>query len=199
MAEPIDFYYDFGSPAAYLAWTQLANVCAEFDCEVSYRPMLLGAVFKATGNETPVNVKAKADWIMQDFARFAARYDVPFNLNPHFIINSMAMMRGAIWAMQEGCLERYNEAMFRATWIDGRNTGELVEITAVVADAGLDAAAMTKAIQTQEVKDGLKSITEEAVARGVFGAPTFFVNGIMHFGQDRLDFVREALNKSSGR
>ena len=89
--------------------------------------------------------------------------------------------------------------MFRATWIDGRNTGELVEITAVVADAVLVAAALSKAIKTQELKDVLKSLTEEAVARGVFGAPTFFVNGIMHFGQDRLDFVREALEDTPGQ
>lgn len=196
MAEPIDFYYDFGSPAAYLAWTQLPDLCAQSGREINYRPMLLGAVLKATGNDTPMNVKAKGDWILKDFARFAARYGVPFNLNPHFIINSMTMMRGAVWAIQEGCLERYNEAMFRATWVDGRNTGDLEEISAIVTDAGLGAAAMTKAIQTQAVKDGLRSVTEEAVSRGVFGAPTFFVHGTMHFGQDRLDFVREALDSS---
>ena len=193
MKEPVDFYYDFGSPAAYLGWTQIPDLCAKFGREINYRPMLLGAVFKATGNETPVNVKAKGDWMFKDLARFAARYGAPFQLNPYFIINTLAIMRGAIWAMREGCIEPYNEAMFRATWVDGRNTGDPAEITAVVKEAGLDADAMSRAIQTQDVKDGLKSITEEAVARGVFGAPTFFVDGTMHFGQDRLDFVREAL------
>ena len=195
MAEPIDFYYDFGSPAANLAWTQLPSVCAEFGCEINYRPMLLGAVMKATGNDTPMNVKAKGDWILKDFARC----EVPFNVNPHFIISSMSMMRGAIWAMQEGCLERYNEAMFRATWVDGRNTEDLEEISAIVTEADLDAAAMAKAVQTQEIKDGLRLVSEEAVARGVFAAPTFFVNGVMHFGQDRLDFVREALEDTPGQ
>ena len=197
MNQSIDFYYDFGSPAAYLAWTQLPGLCAEFSCAVSYHPMLLGAVMKATGNDTPMNVKAKGEWILKDFARFAARYRVPFNVNPHFIINSMTMMRGAIWAMQEGHLERFNEAMFRATWVDGRNTGDLDEISAIVADVGLDADAMAKAVQVQEIKNDLRSASEEAVARGVFGAPTFFVNSIMHFGQDRIDFVREALDDAS--
>ena len=94
MSESIDFYYDFGSPAAYLAWTQLPKLCAQYGHEIDYRPMLLGGVMKATGNDTPMAVKAKGDWIMKDFARFAMRYGVPFNFNPHFIINSMAMMRG---------------------------------------------------------------------------------------------------------
>ena len=193
MNEPVEFYYDFGSPAAYLGWTQISALCAEFGRELTYRPMLLGGVFKGTGNDTPVRVEAKTDWMMKDLARFAARYGVPFNLNPYFIINSMTMMRGAIWAMREGCLEPYNDAMFRATWVDRRNTGDLQEICAIASEAGLDATAMAEAIQTQEIKDGLKSATEEAVARGVFGAPTFFVDDTMHFGQDRLDFVREAL------
>jgi 2-hydroxychromene-2-carboxylate isomerase len=193
MSKTVDFYYDFGSPAAYLAWTQMPALCAAAGAALNWRPMLLGGVFKATGNDTPMRVKAKGEWIMKDFARFAGRYGVALNMNPHFIINTLATMRGAVWALRDGCIEPYNRALYTATWVDGRNTGDAYEIAAIVAEAGLDAASMAQAIQTPEIKQGLIAITDEAVARGVFGAPTMFIGDEMHFGQDRLDWVRRAL------
>jgi 2-hydroxychromene-2-carboxylate isomerase len=193
MPGSVDFYYDYGSPAAYLAWTQIPALCAEQGAALNYRPMLLGGVFKATGNDTPVRVEAKGRWIMQDFTRHARKYGVPFAMNPHFIINTLNAMRGAVWAEEAGCLEPYNEALYRATWVDGRDTGNVDEIAAIVSEVGLDAAAMADAIQTPEIKQGLIARTEAAVARGVFGAPTMFVGDEMHFGQDRLDWVRDAL------
>lgn len=193
MSMQVEFYYDYGSPTAYLAWTQLPAICARHGASIVYEPMLLGGVFKAIGSNTPVAIKPKGEWMFKDLARYAARYGVPFAMNPHFIINTLATMRGAIWAKREGEIEPYNKAMFEAVWVAGRDMGDPDEIAAVVGEAGLDATAMAEAIQDPEIKQGLIDATEAAVARGVFGAPTMFVNGEMHFGQDRLDWVEVAL------
>ena len=193
MSKTVDFYYDFGSPAAYLAWTQLPAMCERHGAEINYRPMLLGGLFKAVGNNTPIAVKAKGAWMMEDIPRFAKRYGVPYAMNPHFILNTLTIMRGAVWAQATGVIEPYNKAMYEAVWVNGRNMADVEEIIAVTSEAGLDAAAMGEAIQQPEIKQSLISNTEEAAERGVFGAPTMFVGGVMHFGQDRLDWVEEAL------
>ena len=193
MSKTVDFYYDFGSPAAYLAWTQLPGMCERHGAEINYRPMLLGGLFKAVGNNTPIAVKAKGAWMMDDIPRFAKRYGVPYAMNPHFILNTLTIMRGAVWAQSTGVIEPYNKAMYEAVWVNGRNMADVEEIIAVTSEAGLDAAAMGEAIQQPEIKQDLISNTQEAAERGVFGAPTMFVGGVMHFGQDRLDWVEEAL------
>lgn len=193
MSKQVDFYYDFGSPAAYLAWTQLPAICEKHGATLNYEPMLLGGLFQATGNATPVNVKPKGEWMFVDLKRFADRYGVPFNMNPYFILNTLALMRGAVWAKREGHVEPYNEAMYRAVWVDGRNMEDPQEIAAVVTGAGLDAKAMGEAIQQPDIKQALIAATQQAQERGAFGAPTMFVGGQMHFGQDRLDWVDEAL------
>lgn len=193
MSKQVEFYYDYGSPTTYLAWTQLPAICERYGAELIYRPMLLGGVFKATGNATPVQIKAKGAWMFADIARHAAHYGVPFEMNPHFIINTLAIMRGAIWAQAAGCLEDYNGAMFEAVWVNQRNLAEPAEISAVMADCGLDAEAMREAIQQPDIKTALIEATEAAVARGVFGAPTMFVGAEMHFGQDRLEWVARTL------
>ncbi len=193
MNSQIDFYYDFGSPAAYLAWTQLPRLCAETGAELVLKPILLGGLFKATGNQTPVAIEAKGQWMFADMERFAARYGVPYAMNPHFIINTLPLMRGAMWAKGQGCLKPYNTAMFEAVWVDQKNMNDPVVIMSVLADAGIDAQEVADAIQTPDVKQALIDDTAEAVDRGAFGVPTMFVGGVMHFGQDRLDWVREAL------
>jgi len=195
MSKNVDFYYDFGSPAAYLAWTQLPAMCERHGAEITYKPMLLGGLFKAVGNNTPIAVKPKGEWMMGDIARFAARYGVPFHMNPYFIINTLTIMRGAVWAVSAGVVEPYNKAMYEAVWTNGRNMADIDEIIAVTSEAGLDAAAMGEAVQNPEIKQALIANTEEAAERGAFGAPTMFVGGEMHFGQDRLDWVEEALTR----
>lgn len=192
----VDFYFDFGSPAAYLAWTQLPALCAQADARLNCRPMLLGGVFKATGNHSPAQIPTKSTYIRQDFARFADRYGVPLNYNPHFPVNTLQLMRGAV-AMQdldEGAhFDAYCRAIFEAMWVSGQNLGEAAVVGAVLNEAGFDAEALLARITDAQVKQRLIALTEDAVARGVFGAPTFFVGEAMFWGQDRLDFVREAL------
>jgi 2-hydroxychromene-2-carboxylate isomerase len=192
----IEFFFDYGSPTAYLAYTQLPGIAQRTGAKIVYRPMLLGGVFKATGNHSPVTIAAKGAWIAKDLLRFAARYGVPFAHNPYFPINTLHLMRGAVAADSEGRLVPYSDAIYRAMWADKRNMEDPIVIGGVLRDAGFDPAAMMAAIGTAEVKDRLRQNTEEAIARGVFGAPTCFVGEAMFFGQDRLDFVEEEVRRA---
>ncbi|SVB37726.1 uncharacterized protein METZ01_LOCUS190580 [marine metagenome] len=195
MTKTVEFFYDFGSPTVYLAATQLPAIAAAVGATIDWRPMLLGGVFKSTGNQSPVVVPAKAAYMNNDLKRFAKRYGVPFRFNPHFPINTLALMRGAV-AYQDDVVvsSTYRDAIFRAIWVEARNLNEPDVIGQVLSDAGLDPAELMNRIGQQTVKDQLIANTEEAVNRGVFGAPTFFVGEQMFFGQDRLDFVAEALS-----
>jgi 2-hydroxychromene-2-carboxylate isomerase len=191
----LEFFFDFGSPTAYLAYTQLPKIARECGAEILWRPMLLGGVFKATGNQSPVLVKAKGAWMFGDMERWARRYGVKLEKNPFFIINTLTLMRGAagLQMRQPDLFLRYVDAMFHAMWVEPCNLGDPAVVAATLQKAGFDVAAFTAMVGDPEVKAKLIALTEEAVARGVFGAPTMFVGSEMFFGQDRLDFVREAL------
>ncbi len=193
MSKQVEFYYDYGSPAAYLAWTQLPTICERNAAALVYRPVLLGGIFKATGNSTPVSIEPKGAWMFDDLSRFASRYDVAFNMNPHFIINTLAIMRGATWALEAGRIGAYNTAMFEAVWVNGRNMSEPDQIRTALNEAGFDAEDVFMATQDPRIKTALINATNAAVKRGVFGVPTMFAADQMHFGQDRLDWVEQAL------
>ncbi len=198
-AKAVEFFFDFGSPTAYLAWTQLPAICAAAGATLVYKPMLLGGVFQATGNASPVTVPAKGRYMLTDLARHAHRYGVPLRFNPHFPVNTLTLMRGAIGLqMREPArFDEYAAAMFRAMWVDARNMGDAAVFAEVLTQAGFDAGAVAALAGDPAVKDALKANTEEAVRRGAFGAPTMFVGEQMFFGQDRLDFVKEALRDPS--
>ncbi|MWV14618.1 2-hydroxychromene-2-carboxylate isomerase [Pseudomonas sp. L-22-4S-12] len=195
MSKSVEFYFDFGSPTTYLAWTQLPAICAAADAELVYKPMLLGGVFQATKNASPITIPSKGRFMIQDLQRFARRYQVPMQFNPHFPINTLGLMRGAV-AVQLRMPERFDaylSAIFKAMWGDALNLGDPAVLGTVLAKAGFDAQQLLALTSEQEVKDQLKATTEEAVKRGVFGAPSMFVGNELFFGQDRLDFVAEAL------
>ena len=124
---------------------------------------------------------------------WAKHYGVPFQRNPFFPVNTLALMRGAAAAQLDGVFEQYHPAMYKAMWVDGRNLNDMKEVAAVLTEAGLDARKFGQRIQEQDVKDRLKETTDNAVARGAFGAPTCFVDDMMFFGNDRLPFVEMAL------
>ena len=130
----------------------------------------------------------------QDLPRFAKRYGVQLAFNPHFPINTVTLMRGAVWAQDQGILEKYCKAMFQAMWVDQINMGDIEEMVKVLKSIDIDPEQFQAAVSDQAVKDKLRTITEEAVAKGAFGAPTMYVGEEMFFGQDRLDFVEEALS-----
>ena len=195
MTRSVEFFFDFGSPASYLAHTQLPMLAAQCDAQIDWRPMLLGGVFKATGNSSPASVPAKGRWMFGDLARWAKRYGVSFVHNPHFPVNTLTLMRIAtgLQMARPADFARYTESMFGAMWRDACNLGDPAQLSAALVRAGLDADATLALAAQSDVKARLIEATEEAVARGVFGAPSFIVGDQLFFGQDRLDFVREAL------
>ncbi|MGE8296788.1 MAG: 2-hydroxychromene-2-carboxylate isomerase [Pseudomonas sp.] len=195
MSKTVEFFFDLGSPASYLACTQLPALCRECSAELIYRPMLLGGVFQATGNASPAMIPAKGRYMIRDLARFAERYGVPMRFNPHFPINTLSLMRLLV-AVQLHQPERFADALqalFQAIWVEGLNMGDPLKVAGVLEAAGFDAAVLQQQIAEPAVKEMLRATTEEAVKRGAFGAPTCFVGDEMFFGQDRLDFVRDAL------
>jgi 2-hydroxychromene-2-carboxylate isomerase len=195
MSKSVEFWFDFGSPASYLAYTQITKLCDEARAALVWRPMLLGGVFQATGNHSPVTIPAKGEYTFVDFDRFAKRYGVSLNRNPHFPINTLMLMRGAV-GLQMREPERflpYVDTIFRAIWVDAKNLNDPATVGATLQAAGFDPAKLLALTQDAEVKDRLKAVTQEAIDRGVFGAPTMFVGEAMFWGQDRLDFVKEAL------
>jgi len=194
MAKQLEFWFDFGSPYSYLAYKALPGIAAAHDAQIVWRPMLLGGVFKATGNHSPAETPAKGKWMQQDLKRWAAHYGAAFEHNPYFPVNTLTLMRGAVGMQTQGPLfHKYMDAMFHAMWAEARNLGAQDELVAVLRQAGIDVELFQSLISDPAVKEQLKKNTEEAVARGVFGAPTFFVGDEMFWGQDRLSFVAEAL------
>ncbi|WP_295135081.1 2-hydroxychromene-2-carboxylate isomerase [uncultured Reyranella sp.] len=195
MARTLEFYFDYGSPYSYLADTQVEAIAQRAGATLVRKPMLLGGVFKATGNHSPAELPQKSAWSGFDMPMWGRHYGVPFQRNPFFPVNTLALMRGAAAAQIDGTFERYHPAVFKAMWVEGRNLNDMNEVAAVLTAAGLDAAKFGARIQDQDVKDRLKATTDEAVARGVFGAPTCFVDKMMFFGNDRLPFVELALKE----
>ncbi len=191
----LEFFYDYGSPYSYLADTQLAGLRERTGCEIAYRPMLLGGVFKATGNQSPAlePIEAKRNYGAADMRRWIDLLGVPFQTNPNFPINTLLLMRTTHAAVATGVFDAFHEAVYPAFWAEGRNLGEPGEIAAVCATAGIDGEKLLAMAAEQPAKDALRATTEEAVARGVFGAPSLFVGDALFFGQDRLPFVERAL------
>ncbi|MFJ2691893.1 2-hydroxychromene-2-carboxylate isomerase [Pseudomonas sp. NPDC087336] len=195
MSKTVEFYFDLGSPATYLAYTQLPKICEQTDSQLIYVPILLGGVFKATGNASPATIPAKGRYMFIDLDRYARRYGVPLKINPHFPINTLLLMR-AVTGMQMRHPERFAafiDCLFKALWIEGRNLNDPATVGAVLSENSFDPQEILALTVDEDVKNELKETTEKAVQRGVFGAPSMFVGDQLYFGQDRLDFVIEAL------
>ncbi|MGF6286023.1 2-hydroxychromene-2-carboxylate isomerase [Pseudomonas silensiensis] len=196
MSKTVEFYFDLGSPATYLAYTQLPKICEQTDSQLIYIPILLGGVFKATGNASPATIPAKGRYMFQDLDRYAKRYGVPLKFNPQFPINTLMLMR-AVTGMQlrhPGRFQAFIDCLFHALWVQGRSLDDLATVASVLTQNGFDPNEVLALTADEEVKTTLKDNTEKAVQRGVFGAPSMFVDNQLFFGQDRLDFVLEALS-----
>ena len=194
----VEFIFDFGSPNAYLAAQVLPAIAARHGAAVRLTPCLLGGIFKATGNQSPAQafaaIKGKLAYEMLELRRFVARHGlVRFRMNPHFPVNTLMIMRGLIAAEMAGVAEPYCRAVLAAMWEDGEKMDDPAVVHRVLDAAGLDGAAIIARTQDGAVKERLVANTENAVARGVFGIPTFFVGTEMFFGKDRLGQVEEEL------
>jgi 2-hydroxychromene-2-carboxylate isomerase len=191
----LEFFFDYGSPYSYLANSQITGLRVRTQCEVVYRPMLLGGVFKATGNSSPAeeSVVSKLKYQSVEMQRWVDYYDVPFASNPFFPVNTIQIMRAAHAAQQMGVFEEFHTAIFGAMWERERNLGDPQIIVQELEDSGLDGQSLVSRAASPEVKELLRETSDEAVARGVFGAPTFFIGDEMFFGNDRLPFVERRL------
>ncbi|MHC8366045.1 2-hydroxychromene-2-carboxylate isomerase [Pseudomonas sp. ZT5P21] len=195
MSKTVEFYFDLGSPTTYLANTQLPKICEQTDSQLIYIPILLGGVFKATGNASPATIPAKGRYMLKDLDRYARRYGVPLQFNPHFPINTLMLMR-AVTGMQLRHPERFQafiNCLFQALWVEGLNLNEPANVASVLTRNGFDPQEVLALTNDEHVKSVLKENTEQAVQRGVFGIPSMFIANELFFGQDRLDFVLEAL------
>lgn len=195
MTPTYDYYFDFGSLASYLAHTQLEKIKADTGASPVYLPMLLGAVFKATGNVSPVSVPAKGKYIFVDFKRFADSYGVPLNTNPHFPIITTTLMRmlTGLQMRADPRMHEFMDVIFKAIWVDALNMNDPDIVAGVLSQAKFDPLKLLELANDQATKDRLKDVTTQAVERGVFGAPTFFVGDQMFWGQDRMEQVKAAL------
>jgi 2-hydroxychromene-2-carboxylate isomerase len=186
MSRTIEFLFDYGSPFSYLASLQLPGFARRNNATVIYRPILLGAVLKATSNQSPMAIPAKGRYMAIELRRWAERYNVPFRLNPYpFMANTITLMRGAVAAQKQGNFSIYHDLMLKAVWAEPLDLGDEAVRSRLLERAGFTPAAFAAAIES------------DAVARGVFGAPTIFVGGEMFWGNDRFDFVEEALRKQA--
>ena len=196
MSKTIDFYFDFGSPNAYLCLRALPSIEARIGKVFIVKPVLLGGVFKATNNRSPVEafagIPAKLAYDRMEMQRFVARHAlVKFRPNPFFPINTLAMMRGAHAAKKLGVLDPYVEAIVSGMWEQQLDMGQMEVLAGVLDAAGLPTADIFRESQTPEVKQALMDSTQELIDRGGFGIPTFFVGDEMFFGKDRLREVEE--------
>jgi len=200
MSRRVEFFYDYVSPFSYLASTQLPALAERTGAELVYRPFLLGGVMQAAGNRPPLEVPNKGKHMPIDLARWAEHYGVPLAMNPHFPMSTVRAMRAALVAQEEtdaAGFRGFQDAMFRAMWAEGVNLADEAALGEVIAKSGLDAERVLARTQEQPVKDRLRANTDEAVERGAFGAPTFFVGDELFFGNDRLPFVEKALRGRS--
>ncbi len=188
----IELFFDLSSPYSYLASTQIEGVAARAGAEVAWRPMVLGAVFKATGNTMPAQVAAKARYMLADLTRWAESYGVPFRFSTRFPMNTIKAMRMIVAAEAEGKAGALTRALFHVMWADDGDLTDEATLRAACAAAGVDADKTLAAVEDPAVKERLRAYTDEAIARGAFGAPAIFVGDQLFWGNDRLEFVEKA-------
>ncbi len=199
MPPTVEFFFDYGSPFSYLANALIPNLAQRYRADLVHRPMLLGGVFKATGNQSPAAepVVPKREYTGKAMRRTAGHFEIPFEGNPHFPINTLGLMRCAVAAQQSGDFEIFHHAVYPAFWVEGRDLGDPAVIADVLTSAGLDAAKIADLATTDAAKQTLRANTDEAVSRGAFGAPTFFLDDEMFFGVDHLPYLERALEETS--
>ena len=201
----IEFLFDFGSPNAFLCHRVIPAIEARTGVRFDYVPVLLGGIFKATGNQSPAtafaHIRNKPEYERLEVERFVRKHGIKgFGYSPFFPVNTLSIMRGAIAARNLGVFERYVDEMYRHMWVDHKKLDDLSVLAAALSESGFDAARLMAESTSPAVKAELIANTERAVQRGVFGSPTFFVDDEMWFGKDRLGEVEQAiLSKRAGR
>lgn len=198
MTPQVEFHFDFGSPNAYLSHLVIPAIEARTGVKFRYVPILLGGVFKATNNVSPAvslkGIKNKPEYYTLETKRFLKRHAITaYKMNPHFPVNTLQLMRGAVFAQTQDYFAEYVNAMYHHMWAEPKKMDDAEVISAALAASGLPAEAIMAGIQQPEIKQQLIKNTEDSVARGVFGSPSFFVGGELFFGKDKLVEVEEEI------
>jgi 2-hydroxychromene-2-carboxylate isomerase len=197
----VEFYYDLVSPYSYLAHREVSRICRENGAELALKPMLLGAVHKAVGLQAPVATEAKARYQAKDIQRWAERYGLPMTFPDPFPFRTLKTMRAAMFLKEKGGLEAFTREAFALYWEEGSAPKGLAEadedgpVSEAARRAGANPDEVLAGASAPGAKEALKAATGEAVGRGVFAAPMFFVGEEMFWGNDRLHFVEEALGR----
>lgn len=194
----VEFLFDFGSPNAYLSHLVIPAIEKRQGVTFDYVPVLLGGVFKLTNNRSPAEsnagIRNKPEYQSLETERFVRQHAITrYKMNPHFPVNTLAIMRGAVAARKLGIFERYVDEVYRHMWAEPKKLDDPAVLRAALLESNLPADRLFELVQTQEVKDELMAETKRAVERGTFGSPTFFVDGEIYFGKDRLRDVEEAI------
>ena len=195
----VEFYFDLGSPYSYLAYYRLLQMAERQEIQIVYKPILLGGVFKATGNRSPIEIPVKGVYSILDMQRWSEYYHIPMQMNPHFPMNTLTLMR-ILTGVQLLHLEKFEQVLkllFDAMFGTPQNLNEPTVLAEVLKPSDVSVEDIMSMVQSDVVKQKLITETEQAILRGIFGAPTFFVGDEMYWGQDRLHFVEQALNKAS--
>ena len=196
------FIFDFGSPKTYLVYKLLPGIEKRTNIKAEYVPVLLGGIFKSTNNVSPIEsfktVPAKGKYDDLDTERFVKKHNIVFNFNSNFPINTLNLMRGAIFAQENGIFEKYVEIVFKSMWVENKKMDDLEVIQSVFLENNLPVKEIFEGTQDQKIKDKLIKNTSEAVEKGVFGAPSMLVNNELFFGKETLQDVEELLIKEAG-
>lgn len=201
MSNSIDFYFDFSSPYGYLGSTRIEAVAQKHERSVVWHPVLLGAIFKVSGQAPLTTYPLKGDYALHDFDRAAREYNTPFQQPAPFPIGAVAASRACCWLKAStdeklsAKLTPFVHAVFKAYYVDGRNISEINEVLAIADSLGIDKDALASGLSDQDVKDALKSAVEHAIKIGVFGAPTMVVDGELFWGNDRIEQVDRWLGR----
>ena len=192
MTKTVTFCFDFGSPYSYLAYNYLSPI-KEAGAQIDLKPVLLGGIFKATGNQPPATVQKKGEYMFRDIQRWSKKLNVSFKMNPYFPILTVPHMRGAILAQKKNILEDYMQSMFDSMWLKGLNLNDQEILTQVASESGIDPNEFAEGISSDEVKNELKVNTQFAIDKGAFGVPTYFLEDEMFWGIDSIKFLLESL------
>lgn len=193
MAKTVEFIFDYVSPGSYLAYMALPRIADRADARVVWTPVHLGDIPDAPGSAArPVNA-ARTRWMAKDAARWASHYGIPFQQNSAFPVDTLPILLGAVAFMDDPLIRPYCDVMLKALWVDNRDLSQRAELDTVLDTIGIDPEIFHDRIEDPSIRARLQENTEAAVARGVFGVPTFLVGENLHFGQDRLWMVAEDL------
>lgn len=194
MTKNVTFCFDFGSPYSYLAYNNLDSI-RDAGGEVAILPVLLGGIFKATGNQPPAAVQKKGEYMFKDINRWSKKLGIPFKMNPYFPILTVPHMRGAVLAQRENILEKYMQVMFEAIWVKAMNLNDQEILTNIAEKSGIDPNQFAEEISSDEIKNKLKENTEFAISKGSFGVPTYYLDDEMFWGIDSVKFLLDDLKK----